>query len=148
MRLMKFKKFTTIKESSSDVGLNRILDKISKRLDITDGEKKFLDNFGNVEDRDYVMISKDSMVNVVNNLIKSGRVVICNLHDRDGIVGLEISSIVNDFQDEKCKIHLKNKSVFTVEDRFLYSIIYDIDESLYSLEYHSEYYEKVPISND
>ncbi len=149
MVIMKYKKFLSImNDSVKDISLNRILDKVLKKVSITDGEKRFLDNFDKVEDRDYIMVSKESVIKIIYNLIESGRVVVCNLNDRDGLIGLEIESIDNDFQDDSCVVHLKGSGVFKLEDRFLYNIIYNIDRSEYSLEVNSEYYEKIPVVND
>jgi len=146
MEIMKFKKYISMYESLKDISLNKILDKISRKVSISDREKKFLDNFDKIEDRDYVMLSKDPITKIINNLIESGRKVICNLYDRDGVIGLGIESIDYDFQSNSCNINLKGGETFNLEDRFLYNIIYDIDKSEYSLEFDSEYFEKVEIN--
>ena len=148
MVIMKFRKFVkNINESVKEISLNRILDKISKRDTISDGERNFLDNYSKVDDKDYNMISKEQVVKIIHTLIDSGREVICNLYDRDGLVSKRIVSIDNNFQDDESSLVLKGGEVFKMEDRFLYNLIWDMDKDLYSLESHSEYYEKIPISN-
>lgn len=145
---MKFRKFVkNINESVKEISLNRILDKISKRDTISDGERNFLDNYSKVDDKDYNMISKEQVVKIIHTLIDSGREVICNLYDRDGLVSKRIVSIDNNFQDDESSLVLKGGEVFKMEDRFLYNLIWDMDKDLYSLKSHSEYYEKIPISN-
>lgn len=148
MVIMKFRKFVkNINESVKEISLNRILDKISKRDTISDGERNFLDNYSKVDDKDYNMISKEQVVKIIHTLIDSGREVICNLYDRDGLVSKRIVSIDNNFQDDESSLVLKGGEVFKMEDRFLYNLIWDMDKDLYSLESYSEYYEKIPISN-
>jgi hypothetical protein len=148
MVIMKFRKFVkNINESVKEISLNRILDKISKRDTISDGERNFLDNYSKVDDKDYNMISKEQVVKIIHTLIDSGREVICNLYDRDGLVSKRIVSIDNNFQDDESSLVLKGGEVFKMEDRFLYNLIWDMDKDLYSLKSHSEYYEKIPISN-
>ena len=143
---MKFEKFlSVVSESVKEVNLNRILDKISRMVDLTPGEKKFLDNYEKVYDRDYHMISKESVVKIIDNLKKSGREIICDLHDRNGSIGLEILEIDNNFQDEVCSLHLKGGDKFKLNDNFLYNIIWDSEKGIYHLEKDSEYFEKIPV---
>lgn len=144
---MTFKKFIlSINESVKEISLNRILDKISKRIDLTYGEKSFLDNYEKIDDRDYHMISKESALNIISNLIDSGRRVVCNLKDRDGIIGLDIISIDNNFQDDICILNLKGGEKVKFDDRYLYNIIWDLDKNIYFLEEDSEYFEKIPVN--
>ncbi len=146
---MKFRKFiSSINESVKELSLNNILDKISMRIDLTNGERNFLDNYGKFDDRDYHMISMEAVINIIQRLSKSGRRIFCNLHDRNGLIGLEILDIDNDFREDICTLHLKGGENFTLDDRFLYNIIWDIDNETYSLEEHSEYFEKIPVSSN
>lgn len=146
MGIMKFRKFIlSMNESVKELSLNRILDKISKRLDLTNGEKNFLDSYGKINDRDYFMISKESVIKIIENLNKIGRKIFCNLHDRNGLIGLEIIDIDNDFQEDVCNLHLKGGEIFKLDDRFLFNITWNIDSETYSLEEHSEYFEKIPV---
>lgn len=146
MRIMKFRNFiSSISESVKELSLNNILDKISKRSNLSDGEKNFLDNYDKIDDRDYHMISKESVIKIIENLKKSGRKVICNLHDRSGLIGSEILNVDNNFQKDTCTLYLKGGDMFKLNDKFLYNIIWDIHKNIYSLEEDSEYFEKIPV---
>ncbi len=148
MHIMKFKKFiTSITESVKELNLNRILDKMSRSGSITQGEKDFLDNYDKFEDRDYHMISKESVIKTIKSINNSGKKVICNLHDRNGLIGLEILNADNNFQDDSCTLYLKGGEKFKLDDRFLYNISWDIDDRVYYLEMDSEYFEKIPLNN-
>ena len=137
---MKFRNFiSSISESVKELSLNNILDKISKRSNLSDGEKNFLDNYDKIDDRDYHMISKESVIKIIENLKKSGRKVICNLHDRSGLIGSEILNV------DTCTLYLKGGDMFKLNDKFLYNIIWDIHKNIYSLEEDSEYFEKIPV---
>ncbi len=143
---MKFRNFiSSISESVKELSLNNILDKISKRSNLSDGEKNFLDNYDKIDDRDYHMISKESVIKIIENLKKSGRKVICNLHDRSGLIGSEILNVDNNFQKDTCTLYLKGGDMFKLNDKFLYNIIWDIHKNIYSLEEDSEYFEKIPV---
>lgn len=146
MRIMKFRNFiSSVSESVKELSLNKILDKISKRSDLSDGEKNFLDNYDRIDDRDYHMISKESVIKIIENLKRSGRKIICNLHDRNGLVGSEILNVDNNFQKDACTLYLKGGEIFKLNDKFLYNIIWDIHKNIYSLEEDSEYFEKIPV---
>jgi hypothetical protein len=143
---MKFKKFiTSISESVKELSLNRILDKISKDGKITDGERNFLNNYEKSNDRDYRMISKESVISTIKELKNSGKRIICNLHDRNGLIGLEIVNFENNFQSDECILSLKGGEKFKLDDRFLYNISWDMDGNIYYLELDSEYFEKIPL---
>jgi len=137
-----------LNETVKEVTLNKILDKLSKKKSISDIEKEFLDNFEKSDGRDWRMISKEDLVKVVRNLLSKGEKVICNLHDRDGKIGLQVTEIVNKFGDETTTLLLKGDENIKLSDRFLYNIIWNIRGNYYSIEEDSEYFEKIPVKND
>jgi hypothetical protein len=146
---MKFRTFVRgLNETVKEVTLNRILDKLSRKKSISDGEKTFLDNYDEHEGRDWKMISKEELVKTIQNLISKGKRVICNLHDRDGKIGLQVVDVKNNFQDEEFTLLLKGDEKIKLSDRFLYNVVWEVEGNFYSIEEDSEYFEKIPIKND
>lgn len=151
---MKFKKFISyfkFNESFKETRLNQILDKLSNRIKLTNQEQDFLDNYSQINDEDlmdYKMLSKESTYDRINSLLMSGKKVICNLHDRDGRIGLEIKSIQNDFQTETSILTLKNGEKIQLKDNILYNILHNQHKNEWSLEMEDEFFEKIPIDNE
>lgn len=147
--IMKFRTFVRgLNETVKEVTLNRILDKLSRKKSISDGEKTFLDNYDEHEGRDWRMISKEELAKIIQNLISKGKRVICNLHDRDGKIGLQVVDVENNFQDEEFTLLLKGDEKIKLSDRFLYNVVWEVEGNFYSVEEDSEYFEKIPIKND
>jgi hypothetical protein len=154
MRIMNFKKFLSylnIRESLKEVELNKILDKISKKVKLSKREEDFLGKYNDIEDeelKDYTHLSRQNAFERIEKLLNNGKKIICNLYDRDGLIGLEIIKIYNDFENEVCILTFKNGENFKLKDNYLYNIIYNIKKDLYSLEKEDEYFEKIPVKND
>lgn len=151
--IMGFRKFIKhlLGESVKEMELNRILDKVSKKQNIEAKEKNFLDLYNSTSDedmKDYMYLSKNTTFNKIKSLIDKGKVVMCDLHDRNGKIGIKIKDIENDFEKESCVITLKNGETSKLEDKFLYNIIYDNDKDVYSLQEQDEYFEKIPVNNE
>lgn len=144
-------KYYILGESLKDIEMNRILEKISKKKKLTDREKKFLQLYNETSDddtKDYMMLSKNSTFKRINYLLERGKIIICDLYDRDGKIGLPIISVENNFEEEECKLHLKGGISHLLYDRFLYNIIYNLKKNQYSLQQQDEYYEKIEAKND
>jgi hypothetical protein len=154
MKVMKFKKFISylnLRESLKEIELNNILDKISRRVKLSSGEEVFLDTYDNVNDEElksFAMLSRQSTTQKIDELIASKKVVICNLVDRNGKIGLEIKSTQNLPDDEITILNFRNGEQFRMKDNFLYNIIFNIKKNIYSLEASDEFYEKIPVNND
>lgn len=154
MKVMKFKKFISylnLRESLREIELNTILDKISRRIKLSTGEEKFLDTYDNVKDEElksFAMLSRQSTAQKIDELIASKKVVICNLEDRNGRIGLEIKSTEDLPDDEITILNFKNGEKFKMKDNFLYNLIFNIKKNIYSLEASDEFYEKIPVRND
>lgn len=152
MRIMKFKTWITqIKESNKDDELNRILDKISSKKDLTEIEKSFLDNFSKSDESDYKdfsFLSMNDVIHKIKEVLSSSRKIICDLYDKDGKIGIEIKSIFNNYDDEFCYILLKNDEKIKLKDNFLYNMVYNIKKDEYSLQSQDEYYELISVKND
>ena len=147
--IMKFRTFVRgLNETVKEVTLNKILDKLSRKKAISDSEKRFLDNYDEHEGKDWRMISKEELVKVVRNLISRGKKVICDLHDRDGKIGLQVVEVENNFQDEVSILIVRGGERVKLSDRFLYNVIWDFEKDIYSIQEDSEYFEKIPVKND
>lgn len=152
---MTFKKFIhyvhKFNESIKDDLLDKILDKISKKQGLTPKEQNFLDNFDEIDEndiQDFRMQSRESTYNKIISLLEEGKVIMCNLSDKNGIIGSQIISISNNYEEETCTLTLKNKEKFILKDNLSYNIIYDFKKDIYSLEMEDEFFEKIPVKDD
>lgn len=146
MKLKKIFKYYVLGESLKEIEANRILDKVSKKLKITKKEKSFLDlyNYTSKEDdKDFMLLSKSVVSVKVRELLDKSKKVICDLHDRDGKIGLEIIDVINNHQEEKSFVILKDNNKHSLHEKFLYNLIYNTNKNLYSLQEHDEYFEKI-----
>jgi hypothetical protein len=151
MKISKLFKYYILGESIKEIEMNRILDKILKRVRITKREKEFLDLYNQtskIEDRDYMMLSKNSTSKKVKELLEKDKKIICDLHDRNGKFGLQIIDITDDFESEESLIIMKSDEKHKMHDKFLYNIIYNIKKNQYSLQEQDEYFEKLNVSNE
>jgi hypothetical protein len=131
--------------------LNRILDKISFGNILTDSENRFLSNIDKYTDdlyKDYLYLSKNDVFNRVSILLESKIIVICDLYDKDGKIGLEIVSIHNNFEEDYCFVVLENQERFKIKDNFSYNVIYDVKKDEYSLQVQDEFFDKIPVKNE
>jgi hypothetical protein len=151
MKISKLFKYYILGESIKEIEMNRILDKISKKVRITKREREFLDLYNQtskIEDRDYMMLSKNSTSKKVKELLEKDKKIICDLHDRNGKFGLQIVDITDDFESEESLIIMKSDEKHKMHDKFLYNIIYNIKKNQYSLQEQDEYFEKLNVSNE
>lgn len=138
-------KYYILGESLKEIEMNRILDKIYKKIKLTTREKKFLDLYNQTskdELKDFMYLSKNTTFKKIRDLLDRGKKVICDLHDRDGKIGLPIVDIENDIEAETCKVIMRNEE-HQLHDRFLYNIIYNTKKDEYSLQEQDEYFEKI-----
>ena len=145
---MGFKKlvdYYVLRKSLKEIEMNRILEKIYKKIKISTKEKKFLDLYNRTTEevgKDLMLLSKNATFRKTKELLDKGKKVICDLHDRDGRIGLEILELNNDIESTTCDIIMKNET-HQLHDRFLYNIIYNSKKKQYSLQEQDEYYEKI-----
>ena len=145
---MGFKKlvdYYVLRKSLKEIEMNRILEKIYKKIKISTKEKKFLDLYNRTTEevgKDLMLLSKNATFRKTKELLDKGKKVICDLHDRDGRIGLEILELNNDIESATCDIIMKNEKQ-QLHDRFLYNIIYNSKKKQYSLQEQDEYYEKI-----
>lgn len=147
MKLKKIFKHYILRESIKEIEMNKILDKISKKSKLTQREVSFLNLYNETQkledDKDFMLLSKNFVVKKVNDLIGVGKKVICDLHDRNGKIGLQIIKIIEDIEKESSIIHLKGEEIHQLHDKFLYNLIYNTKKDEYSLQEQDEYYEKI-----
>ena len=150
MRFKRSIKYYLLGESLKDIEMNRILDKINKKSELTPREMNFLELYNETskeDHKDLMYLSKNSTFKVVKKLIESGKRVICDLHDRNGKIGLPIIDIENNFELEICRVIMKNEEHY-LHDRFLYNLVYNCKKNEYSLQEQDEYFEKIEAKND
>jgi hypothetical protein len=138
-------------QSIKEIEMNRILEKISKKSKLTGREREFLKLYNETsrgDDRDYMLISKNMVCKKVTELLDKNKVVICNLHDRNGKFGIEITSIENQPDMEWSLVIMKGGENHKIHDKFLYNLIYNTKKDRYSLEEHDEYFEKLYVKNE
>ncbi len=152
MKLKRLIKYYLFGESLKEIEMNRILDKISKKSKLTERERSFLELYNSTvnkeEDKDWMMLSKSAASTKVKELIKSNRKVICDLHDRNGKIGLQILEIIDDIEDDFSTILMKGEEKHKLQDKFLYNLIYSVKKNEYSLQEHDEYFEKLTVGGD
>lgn len=151
MKFGKWSKYLTLRESVKDDELNRILDKISSHQKITPREEEFLSKYDQIMDKDVSdmsYLSKNGAFIKVSELLEGGKIVICDLYDKDGKINDQIVSVENDFENENCILHLRHGDKAKLYDRFLYNITYDFNHDSFSLSSQDEFFEKIPISNE
>ena len=150
MKIKKLIKYYLLGESIKEIELNRILDKINSSKKLSDKEINFLNLYQHTREddmKDFMYLSKNSTYSRVDDLLKEKRTIICNLHDKYGKFGLQISKIENVFEDDICTITMKGGEKHELDDRFLYNIIYNVKKDEYSLQEQDEYFEKIEASN-
>lgn len=143
---MNFKKiFSYLGDSIKEIKMNRILDKVHKKFKLTSKEKKLLSIYSSSkdEDKDLMYLSKNTTYKKIKDLLDKNKIVICDLHDRDGKINLPIVSIANNIEDEICTIYMKDGFTHQLHDKFLYNLIYNVKKNLYSLQEQDEYFEKI-----
>ncbi len=138
-----------LKESAKEMELNRILDKISGSENLSDKEKGFLDLYNSIKDKDvqdYVLLSRQTVSEKIAELIDNNAIIICNLADRNGPIGLKIINLNSNWDSEKVMLALDKGEKYSLDDKFLYNLI-NTGNNKWSLEAHDEYFEKLPISS-
>ena len=137
-------------KSVKEMEVNKILRKVFKKKTLTENEKDFIDVYQTKESetKDYLYLSKNSAFKKITEILESGKKIICDLHDRNGRIGLEITGIVNNFEEEICTITLKGGEKHNLHDKFLYNLIYNTKKDQYSIEEQDEYFEKITTENE
>ncbi len=146
MKIKRLIKYYIFNESVKEMELNKILDKVSKKKSLSDREIKFLNLYQHTRDehmKDYLYLSKNSTFQKLMELLEKGKKVICDLHDRNGKIGLQILGDQNLFEKEMCELQLKGGETHLLKDKFLYNLIYNIKKDEYSLQEQDEYFEKI-----
>ena len=144
-------KYSRIKSKIKEIEMNRILDKILFRKRLTNSEIEYIERYNKKtieEDQDYMMVSKNFVYSKVSSLLEGGKKVICDLHDRNGKIGLEIKSIENHIEDDECIVVMTGDEKHKLHDKFLYNLIYSVVKDRYSLQEHDEYFEKIEVNNN
>lgn len=151
MDFRKFISYLNLSESLKEIELNKILDKISKSINLSSKEKEFLGKYDNIKEddlKDFKMLSLQSTFEKLQGLIDNNKKVICNLIDRNGKIGIQIISIYSDYENEVYILNLKNGEKIELKDNYLYNIIYTLQKDIYSLETEEEFFEKLPVRNE
>jgi hypothetical protein len=142
MGIKKFIRYYLLGDSLRKIETDRILNKKSKKKELTQREKRFLD-LHESDDKDWMLLSKNSTYLKVKELLSKNKTIICDLNDRDGKIGLPILNIDNDFEEEVCMIYMKDNLTHELHDKFLYNILFNSKNKKYSLQEHDEYFEKI-----
>lgn len=148
MSTKKVLKHYLLGESLKEIEINRILTKVSKKSTLNDREARFLELYNHInDDKDLMHLSKNSTCERIKFFLDNGKKVICDLHDRNGLIGLPIIDINNNYDDEYGLIIMKSET-YQLKDSFLYNLVYDKKLNRYSLQEQDEYFEKLEVRND
>jgi hypothetical protein len=123
------------------VRFNKIKDRISRN------EKNELYSTIYSNEKNYMMLSKNITFYRLKDILDKKVKIVCNLKDRNGEIGERILNIIPN-EDTSYDLLLSKNTPCKLEDRFLYNIKYNEKKKYYSLEEHSEYFEKIKINND
>jgi len=150
MKIKKLIKYYLLGESLKEIEMNRILDKIGSSKKLSNKEINFLNLYQHTREelmKDFMYLSKNATHSKIEDLLKEKKVIICNLHDKNGNFGSKIIRVENIFEEDICTIVMKSGEKHNLEDKFLYNIIYNIKKDEYSLQEQDEYFEKVEANN-
>ena len=153
MQIKRLIKYYILGKSLKEIEMNRNLEKISKKGKLTKRESDFLNLYNETSDeergRDLMYLSKNVTVKKIKELIEKYKKVICDLHDRNGKIGLQIIDIVDeDNEEETSLVIMKGNETHKLHDKFLYNIIYNTKKNEYSLQEQDEYFEKITVKNE
>jgi|AntRauTorcE11897_2_1112592.scaffolds.fasta_scaffold00138_21 cell division protein ZapA (FtsZ GTPase activity inhibitor) len=123
------------------VRFNKIKDRISRN------EKNELYSTIYSNEKNYMMLSKNITFYRLKDMLDKKVKIVCNLKDRNGKIGERVLNIISNI-DTSYDLLLSRNTPCKLEDRFLYNIKYNEKKKYYSLEEHSEYFEKIKINND
>jgi cell division protein ZapA (FtsZ GTPase activity inhibitor) len=123
------------------VRFNKIKDRISRN------EKNELYSTIYSNEKNYMMLSKNITFYRLKDMLDKKVKIVCNLKDRNGKIGERVLNIISNI-DTSYDLLLSKNTPCKLEDRFLYNIKYNEKKKYYSLEEHSEYFEKIKINND
>jgi len=131
-------------KSIKEIEMDKILDKISKKVELSDRESKFLDLYYQTkfDNKDFLLLSKVMAFKKVKYFLSISKKVICDLKDRDGKIGMPILNAEYDSIYDSYRIFIKNRTI-KLHDRYLYNLIYNFKRNEYSLQEHDEYFEKI-----
>ena len=145
-KIERFIKYYLFNESVKQMEVKRIMDKVSRKKQLTKREQSFLELYNSTqkeEMKDFLYLSKNTTFSKILELLERKIKVICNLHDKNGKFGMEIIKIENNFEEETCTITMVHDEHHKLHDKFLYNLIYNTKRNEYSLEEQDEYFEKL-----
>jgi hypothetical protein len=131
--------------------LNCILDKIRNNEELSNFEQIFLSKFDLIKETDYLdftHLTKNQVFEKISTLLSDGKIVYCDLFDKNGKINEQILSITNDYESDNCILYLKHNEKTLINDNFFYRLIFNGKKNIYSLESHDEFYEKINIGNE
>ena len=149
MKIKKLIKYYLLGESLKDIELNRILNKIGDKKELSNRESNFIDLYKSTtqDKKDYMLLSKNSTSAIIEELLELNIKVICDISDKNGNFGLRIIETENDIENNITIIKMRNETHY-LEDRYLYNLIFNSKKNEYSLQEQDEYFEKITIDND
>lgn len=151
MDIKKFISYFNFSQSIKEIELNKILDKISRKIKLSPEEKTFLGNYEQVIEDDiknYKLLTPLSTFQKLQELISKNKKIICNIEDRNGKIDIQIKEVYSDYENESYFLILKNEQKVKLQDNFFYNILYILKKDYYSLESEEEFFEKISVKNE
>jgi len=139
--IKKWLKHYLLKESIKEIELNRILEKISKGIDLTERENNFLELYNQTQDsdyKDYCYLSRQLACSKIQEYLDKKKKIYCDLCDKNGKIG----QLIIKMDKIEFKLTLKHCEYFMV-DKYLYNITYNMAKDEYSLTSQDEYFEEI-----
>jgi hypothetical protein len=137
------------KETLKDKAVNRILEKISDNQPLTTREKGFLNLQQSIPDHDlveYMLVTPTEVVNKISDILDMGVEIVCNLRDRDGVMGAKVLS--GELNEGRPLIEVTGHGKIELRQNCLYDLRFSTKHLRYSLESDHEFYELVPVKNE
>jgi hypothetical protein len=129
-----------------DTAVNFLLDKISDKKGLTRQERQFLSMYQSLSDsefKDYRLVTNTDAVAAVSRMLELGIDVTCNLRDRCGAIGANVSGAR--MEGPRAMLVLSGHTEIEIGANHLYDLYFSTQVFGYSLESDHEFYELAPI---
>ncbi len=130
-------------ESNKEIELNRILDKVSINDKLNANETNYLNTYHSTDEndiKDYTHLSRNMTCDKIAHYLDKTKKIYCDIYDKDG----KINELILKIEKPCFKLTLKH-GFYTLHEKYLYNIKYNLKKDEYSLTCQDEYFEEIKI---
>lgn len=127
----------TIKENIIDSILDKIVVNSISQKDID-----MLNLVNNKEITEWHLISINTLVGIINNLLSDGERILCKLTDSQGEINLFISKVESSGEHHYLNFR---RETYKLKDNYLYNVKFDVENNYWILEFSQVYEEEIHI---